>query len=100
MKKKGNIVSYTLEEIKKLPDKTDWVRLRKMKDKDIDMSDIPLLTEEFWENARLIRPNQKKQAVSVRFDPDILAWLRGQGRGYQTTINAVMRAYMESKLSS
>ena len=100
MKKKGNIVSYTLEEIKKLPDKTDLVRLRKMKDKDIDMSDIPLLTDEFWENARLIRPNQKKQAVSVRFDPDILAWLRSNGRGYQTTINAVMRAYMESKLSS
>ena len=40
--------------------------------------------------------NPRKSAISLRLDADVLEWFRGQGTGYQTRINAVLRAYMEA----
>ena len=34
--------------------------------------------------------------MSIRLDADVLAWMKSQGRGYQTRINAVLRAYYEA----
>jgi uncharacterized protein (DUF4415 family) len=62
---------------------------------EIDTSDIPPLTEEFWKNAvrnPLYRP--VKTSTTVRLDSDVLAWLKGQGKGYQTRINAILRDAM------
>ena len=67
---------------------TDWERLRRMKDEDIDVSDIPPLDEAFFKNAVLRLP-ENKRAVSLRLDADVLDWFRGQGQGYQTRINAI-----------
>jgi uncharacterized protein (DUF4415 family) len=67
-----------------------------MKDKEIDVSDIPPLDETFFKNAVLRMP-EKKRAVSLRLDSDVLAWFRRQGQGYQTKINAVLRLYMQAK---
>lgn len=64
-----------------------------MPDTAIDYSDIPPLDEEFFRTARLLMPRPKKP-VAVRIDADVLAWLKRQGRGYQTRINAILRAYM------
>ena len=41
-------------------------------------------------------PAVRKQLVSVRLDADILAWFRARGPGYQTRINAVLRAFVDS----
>ena len=49
-----------------------------------------------WARARLVLP-QRKQSIHLRIDPDILAWFRAQGKGYQTQINAVLRTYVESR---
>ena len=38
----------------------------------------------------------RKSAISLRLDADVLEWFRGQGAGYQTRINAVLRAYMDA----
>ncbi len=38
----------------------------------------------------------RKAAISLRLDADVLDWFRTQGTGYQTRINAVLRAYMEA----
>jgi uncharacterized protein (DUF4415 family) len=38
----------------------------------------------------------RKAAISLRLDPEVLAWFRTQGPGYQTRMNAVLRAYMEA----
>jgi uncharacterized protein (DUF4415 family) len=38
----------------------------------------------------------RKAAVSLRLDADVLDWFKGRGAGYQTRINAVLRAYMEA----
>jgi uncharacterized protein (DUF4415 family) len=40
---------------------------------------------------------QAKEMVTLRLDPDVLAWFRKAGRGYQTRINAVLRAFVEAQ---
>ncbi|MCY3809481.1 MAG: BrnA antitoxin family protein [Gemmatimonadetes bacterium] len=69
-----------------------------MRDEDIDYSDIAELDAEFFATARVVVPPGKKQ-VTLRLDRDVLAWLKGQGRGYQTRINAILRAYYEAHRS-
>lgn len=49
-----------------------------------------------WSKARLVIP-EPKTPVSIRLDPEVLAFFKAQGRGYQTRINAVLRAYMEAQ---
>lgn len=75
--------------------RTDWARLGETADSGIDLSDIPKLGKSFFKHAKLRMPKTKR-AVSLRLDPDVLAWFRGQGKGYQTRINAVLRMYMEA----
>jgi uncharacterized protein (DUF4415 family) len=65
-----------------------------MTDADIDFSDIPEWTSEDFKRAELQMP-EPKQAVSIRLDRDLLDWLKRQGRGYQTRINAILRVYAE-----
>ena len=74
--------------------KTDWKRLSKMKDKDIDTSDIPELDETFFRSAEIDLPS--KRPVTLRLDEDVLAWFKSQGQGYQTRINKLLRIYMEA----
>lgn len=64
-----------------------------MPDSAIDYSDIPPLDDEFFRTAKLLMPRPKKP-VAVRIDADVLDWLKRQGRGYQSRINAILRAYM------
>ena len=75
--------------------KTDWARVDAMKDEDIDYSDNPKLGPEFFKNA-VWWPGTKKQ-ITIRLDPDILAFFRKKGVRYQTTINAVLRKYVEAQ---
>ena len=64
--------------------------LRNMPDSEIDYSDIPPV-EDF---SRFYRPI--KEMTTIRLDADILAWLRSQGKGYQTKINSILRREMIS----
>ena len=81
--------------MKKKSTKSDVKRLDTMSDANIDYSDIPALDEAFFRDARVVVPPAKKQ-LTVRLDADVLEWLRGQGKGYQTRINAILRAYYEA----
>jgi uncharacterized protein (DUF4415 family) len=81
--------------------RTDWKRLRSMtegkiragiaKDPDINPTD-----ESFWKKARVVLPRSKK-TVTMRLDADLLDWLR-TSRGYQTRVNAILRAYMDAQV--
>jgi uncharacterized protein (DUF4415 family) len=65
-----------------------------MKDREIDTTDIPLTAD--WSKAvvgRFYRPIKKP--VTIRLDADVLHWLKGQGNGYQTRINSILRRVME-----
>jgi len=75
--------------------KAELKALSEMPDSEIDYSDIPPLTEDFWKNAvrnPFYRPT--KTSTTVRLDSDVLAWLKKQGKGYQTRINAILREAM------
>jgi uncharacterized protein (DUF4415 family) len=82
--------------------KTDWSRLRALKDRDI------LITEEHPELdlkhvvkgivRRGLRPIPPKASISLRLDADVLDWFKSQGRGYQTRMNAVLRAFKDASL--
>jgi uncharacterized protein (DUF4415 family) len=67
--------------------------IQNMPDEEIDTSDIPELGDRFWETAKMVVPISKK-AVSLRLDSDILDWFKSQGKGYQSTINNVLRTYV------
>ena len=70
-------------------------KLAKRPDSAIDFSDIPELTEKFWQNAvrnPFYRP--VKQQLTLRLDADVIIWLRKQGKGYQTRANALLRDAM------
>ena len=70
-------------------------KLAKRADSAIDFSDIPELTEKFWQNAvrnPFYRPVKKQ--LTLRLDADVIFWLRQHGRGYQTRANALLRAAM------
>ena len=79
---------------------TDWKRIRAMKDSDIDLSEVPEVTPEMFARAvvrrglKAVKP--RKVQLTVRVDRDVLDWYRSRGRGYQTQINALLRAFMEA----
>ena len=74
---------------------TDWNKIDRLSDDEIDTSDISSLDTEFFKNADLHMPTRKK-SITVRLDSDVLDWYRNQGKGYQTKINAILRSYMEA----
>ncbi len=64
-------------------------------DSEIDLSDIPELTEEDWKNAvRSKRYSPVKAQITASLDKDVLAWLKSDSRGYQTRTNAILRREM------
>lgn len=52
----------------------------------------------FWKRARLAMP-EAKQVITLRLDRDVVAWLRAAGKGYQTRLNALLRAVKDGKLA-
>ncbi len=81
---------------------SDWKRLRSMTDAQIRAAvakdpDINPTDEAFWAKAEVVMPRPKK-TVTIRLDADLLDWLRCD-RGYQTRINAILRAYMNAQLN-
>jgi uncharacterized protein (DUF4415 family) len=74
--------------------RTNWQALESMSDDDIDYSDIPPLTEEFFENAVLRLPvGQAKNLVQL--DPDVMDWFQAQSKEYKTLINSVLRRHIK-----
>ncbi|GAK51878.1 hypothetical protein U14_03124 [Candidatus Moduliflexus flocculans] len=73
------------------PSQTDWERLARMNDEEIDYSDIPPLTDEFFRKATLFAPSQR----AVILDLDVFEWVEQQGKNPQTTVNAIIRTQMK-----
>jgi len=70
-----------------------------LRDEDIDLADIPEWTPAMFARAvarRGLKPLPGKRQVTLRIDADVLEWFRAQGRGYQTRINALLRAYVDA----
>ena len=101
--KKSHIVRHRREPGTPLTakQKRELEALAKMPDHEIDTSDIPSLPPSAWKNAvrgRFYKP--VKQAVSLRLDADVIAWLKKDGEGYQTRANQMLRERMLAELRS
>lgn len=75
--------------------KTDFHRLEKMDDSEIDYSDSSATTKDFWDDAEVVTPTSKKH-ISLRLDEDVIEFFKKNGQGYQTKINAVLKSYVHS----
>jgi uncharacterized protein (DUF4415 family) len=100
---KTKMVSYTLESLPPLTDAqlANLKALAARPDSEIDTSDIPELTDEQWKNAKrghFYRP--VKRQITARVDADVLEWLKAQGKGYQSRINAILRREMLASVRS
>ena len=79
--------------------RTDWARVAKLSDAGIERmaardADNPATVADDWANAFIGAP-PLKEPVNAKFDADVVAWFKSQGRGYQARMNAVLRRYME-----
>lgn len=74
---------------------TNWAALESRSEENIDYSDIPPLTDDFFERATLRIPVDRADNL-VQLDPDVKQWFQAQGEQYKTLINKVLRQYIES----
>ena len=95
-----NTSRYSLNNLPK-DSQTDWERVKNMTESEIEVAaasdeDAQPTTETFWANAAVVMPRPKR-AISLRVDSDVLQWFKSHGSGYQTRMNAVLRAYMKAQ---
>jgi uncharacterized protein (DUF4415 family) len=77
--------------------KTDWERIDAMRDEDIDTSDIPPLSADFWAKAQLRSP--KQITTSVQIDPETFAWFQSQGENAAQKMSTALKIYAEAHKS-
>jgi len=97
--KTEKMVRYTTAELKRLEmnggDKTDWQRVRLLKDDEIIRDeDSPEITEEMFSKA--FAPQENKTEIKLFLDSDMLEWYANQKIAYQSLINILLRSYMEA----
>jgi uncharacterized protein (DUF4415 family) len=99
MQRRGGFVRYTADELSKLKSETDWAKVdattREEVERQAEADDGPL--PEGWEDTVVFGVPGPKRGVYLRLDPDILDWFKADGPGYQTRINAVLRAFVRAR---
>lgn len=96
-----HITRASADKLKTMKSRTDWKRVDALTEDDltdaaVDDPDALLTAPADWTDARVIWP-QEKEPVTLRLDKDVLTWFRRQERGYQTRINAVLRAFVQAQ---
>ena len=74
--------------------RTDWARVDALLDEEIDTSEVPPLSEAFFQRARLRSPSLV--SVTVRVEPEVLAWFQAQGERAEGCLTAALRSYVEA----
>jgi uncharacterized protein (DUF4415 family) len=70
-----------------------------MRNGEIDLSGLPEIPPEKFARALVrkgLQPVVRKAQITLRIDADVLEWFRDRGAGYQSRINAVLRAYKQA----
>lgn len=103
MSRKGATARFSAEEIQATvaqgQDRTDWAKVDAATAADIERhaAEDDSVLPEGWENTAMIGLPPRKEHINIRIDADVLRWFRNTGRGYQTRINNVLRAFVESR---
>lgn len=104
MKKQNNIVRYSADQIKakiaRGHDKTDWSKAMAISERELEASiaadpdDVHETID--WSKAIIGLPPPKDH-INIRIDHDVLEWFKSRGKGYQTLMNNVLRAFVQSR---
>ncbi len=104
----SKIIRKSIEEAKSNTTQTDWEKIDQLDDAQIeqaiadDSEAAPILDEEWFQKALWVnfnRPasNTEKERISIRLDKDVLLYFRKQGKGYQSRINDILRAFIHAQ---
>jgi len=98
--KEKHMTHVSAKQARRMKDKTDLARVRRQTDANIIKAarsdpDAAILPRAFWEKALVMVPRGKRQ-VTLRLDLDVLDFFKKAGRGYQTKINRVLRAFVDA----
>jgi uncharacterized protein (DUF4415 family) len=103
MRKNGNMSRFSADKIRRKvargESRTDWKRVKAMSRAEVERlanrDEGPLPDD--WESKVTVGLPRLKQDIHIRLDEDILEWFKAHGRGYQTRINAVLRAFVQTR---
>lgn len=96
-------VRVSSPELAAMEDRSDWDRVDTLSDDEIDRAiagdpDVaPVLDEAFWRNAEILDPRHAKSTITIRLDEDVIDFFKRGGAGYQSRMNAVLRAYVYAR---
>ena len=98
--KEKRMTQVSAKQARGMKDRTDLARVRSQRDAEIVKAarsdpDAAVLPRAFWDKALVMSPRGKRQ-VTLRLDVDVLDFFKKAGRGYQTKINRVLRAFVEA----
>jgi uncharacterized protein (DUF4415 family) len=103
MRKNENISRFSADKIRRKiargESKTDWKRVNAMSQREVermadrDEGELP----HDWESTVTVGLPPPKQDIHIRLDGDVLEWFKAHGKGYQTRINAVLRAFVQTR---
>jgi uncharacterized protein (DUF4415 family) len=104
MSKKSDTVRYTAKQIEgkimRGEDRTDWRKANALTGKNLEASILAdpddIHSEPDWTQATIGLP-MPKDHINIRIDHDVLEWFKANGRGYQTLMNNVLRAFVQSR---
>ncbi len=103
MQNDTDIRQYSAAELREMrargESKTDFAWIAKQDPADLERAALEQLAEDgispdWYKDAIAVRPDPKR-LISLRLDGDVVDWFRSQGPGYQTRMNAVLKAYMK-----
>jgi len=103
MRRKGRIVRASAKEISgriaRGESKSDWKRAKAMPQAQIERlaDDDDGALPEGWASTAMIGLPPGKKDIHMRLDADVLDWFKARGKGYQTRINAVLRAFVHAR---
>lgn len=80
---------------KNVKSRTNFVKLRQKSDTGINYVDSPATNKKFWQDAEVVMPTHKIH-LSMRLDEDVVEYFKQKGHGYQSKINAVLKAYVRA----
>jgi uncharacterized protein (DUF4415 family) len=103
MPKKNDTVRYTAKQIdakrKRGASRTDWARVDAMPQDEVERlaDEEDGKPEAGWEHGVVLGLPMPKADIHIRLDADVIDWFKAQGKGYQTRINAVLRAFVGTR---
>lgn len=105
MRKKNDTVRYTAKQIKakiaRGEDRTDWDKVDSLTGSKLEAAiraDVDEIQGEADWTRSIVGIPARKDHINIRVDHDVLEWFRSNGKGYQTLMNNVLRAFVQTRV--